>query len=200
MRDCGNTVPLVFRKRRLKMENKEKKNEKIITGKVVTRKKSIIEKTIDMFLPEGKTSLKDMIIEDIIVPTTKNIIADIVNSVLFGEAGRSRNSSSSRSRVSYSSYYNKDDSRRDTRPTRSFSDSYDDIILESRGEAELVIDRMREYIDSYGIVTVAELYEFIGVTKDYTTRNYGWTNLDSARVNRIRDGYLLVLPQAMPIN
>ena len=182
------------------MENKEQKNETIITGKVVTRKKSIIEKTIDMFLPEGKTSLKDMIIEDIIVPTTKNIIADIVNSVLFGEAGRSRNSSSSRSRVSYSSYYNKDDSRRDTRPTRSFSDSYDDIILETRGEAELVIDRMREYIDSYGIVTVAELYEFIGVTKDYTTRNYGWTNLDSARVNRIRDGYLLVLPQAMPIN
>lgn len=182
------------------MENKEKKNEKIITGKVVTRKKSIIEKTIDMFLPEGKTSLKDMIIEDIIVPTTKNIIADIVNSVLFGEAGRSRNSGGSRSRVSYSSYYNKDDSRRDTRPTRSFSDSYDDIILENRGEAELVIDRMREYIDSYGIVTVAELYEFIGVTKDYTTRNYGWTNLDSARVNRIRDGYLLVLPQAMPIN
>ena len=182
------------------MENKEKKNEKIITGKVVTRKKSIIEKTIDMFLPEGKTSLKDMIIEDIIVPTTKNIIADIVNSVLFGEAGRSRSSGSSRSRVSYSRYYNKDDSRRDTRPTRSFSDSYDDIILENRGEAELVIDRMREYIDSYGIVTVAELYEFIGVTKDYTTRNYGWTNLDSARVNRIRDGYLLVLPQAMPIN
>ena len=182
------------------MENKEKKNEKIITGKVVTRKKSIIEKTIDMFLPEGKTSLKDMIIEDIIVPTTKNIIADIVNSVLFGEAGRSRSSGSSRSRESYSSYYNKDDSRRDTRPTRSFSDSYDDIILENRGEAELVIDRMREYIDSYGIVTVAELYEFIGVTKDYTTRNYGWTNLDSARVNRIRDGYLLVLPQAMPIN
>ena len=153
-----------------------------------------------MFLPEGKTSLKDMIIEDIIVPTTKNIIADIVNSVLFGEAGRSRNSGSSRSRVSYSSYYNKDDSRRDTRPTRSFSDSYDDIILENRGEAELVIDRMKEYIDSYGIVTVAELYEFIGVTRDYTTRNYGWTNLDSARVNRIRDGYLLVLPQAMPIN
>lgn len=182
------------------MENKEKKNEKIITGKVVTRKKSIIEKTIEMFLPEGKTSLRDMIIEDIIVPTTKNIIADIVNSVLFGEAGRSRSSGSSRSRVSYSSYYNKDDSRRDTRPTRSFSDSYDDIILENRGEAELVIDRMREYIDSYGIVTVAELYEFIGVTKDYTTRNYGWTNLDSARVNRIRDGYLLVLPQAMPIN
>nr|DAP21595.1 MAG TPA: hypothetical protein [Caudoviricetes sp.] len=182
------------------MENKEKKNEKIITGKVVTRKKSIIEKTIEMFLPEGRTSLRDMIIEDIIVPTTKNIIADIVNSVLFGEAGRSRSSDSSRSRVSYSSYYNKDDSRRDTRPTRSFSDSYDDIILENRGEAELVIDRMREYIDSYGIVTVAELYEFIGVTKDYTTRNYGWTNLDSARVNRIRDGYLLVLPQAMPIN
>ena len=182
------------------MESKEKKNEKIITGKVVTRKKSIIEKTIEMFLPEGKTSLRDMIIEDIIVPTTKNIIADIVNCVLFGEAGRSRNSSSSRSRVSYSSYYNKEDSRRDSRPTRSFSDSYDDIILETRGEAELVIDRMREYIDSYGIVTVAELYEFIGVTKDYTTRNYGWTNLDSARVNRIRDGYLLVLPQAMPIN
>ena len=79
------------------MENKEKKNEKIITGKVLTRKKSIIEKTIEMFLPEGKTSLRDMIIEDIIVPTTKNIIAVIVNSVLFGDAGRSKNSSSSRS-------------------------------------------------------------------------------------------------------
>ena len=180
-------------------EGIEKKTEKIISGKVVTKKKGTMEKIFNMIVPDTGKDLKDMIMEDIVVPTVKKVISDIVDSILFGKSGRNR-SSDNKSRVSYSNYYNCSNRDRETKPTRSYSNNYDDIILESRGEAELVIDRMREYIDSYGIVTVAELYEFIGVTKDYTTRNYGWTNLDTARVNRVREGYLLVLPQAMPIN
>ena len=79
-------------------------------------------------------------------------------------------------------------------------DESDDIIFDNRGEAEIVLSRMDELIDTYGIVTIADLYDLAGVTGDYTTNNYGWTNIRSAEVVRVRDGYIIKMPKAMPID
>ena len=58
---------------------------------------------------------------------------------------------------------------------------------------------MDELIETYGIVSVADLYELVGVDGEYTDNDYGWTNIRNADVVRTRDGYLLSLPKAMPI-
>lgn len=77
---------------------------------------------------------------------------------------------------------------------------YDDIILESRGEAEDVLERMDELIATYQLVSVADFYDLVGVSGNYTDNKYGWTDIRNASVIRVRDGYMIKLPKALPLN
>ena len=60
--------------------------------------------------------------------------------------------------------------------------------------------RMDELIEKFKVASVADLYDLVGVSCDYTANNYGWTNLRNASVVRVRDGYLLKLPRALPLD
>ena len=117
--------------------------------------------------------------------------------ILYGETGHSKRNSRT-STVSYRDYYDRKDDRRYDRP-RSVGYTYDDIILESRGEAEEVLDSLCDLIETYQIASVADLYDLVGETPEYTDNKYGWTNLRNADVERVRDGYRLKLPKAKPI-
>jgi hypothetical protein len=60
---------------------------------------------------------------------------------------------------------------------------------------------MDDIINRYGVVSVGDLYDLAGIsTTNYTVNKYGWTNIRSAHVVRTRDGYLLKLPRALPLN
>ena len=67
------------------------------------------------------------------------------------------------------------------------------------GEARDVLARMDELIDTYGMVSVADLYDLVGISGNYTDNKYGWTNIKSARIVRVRDGYRIEMPRAMVI-
>ena len=58
---------------------------------------------------------------------------------------------------------------------------------------------MDELIDQYGVVSVGDLYDLVGVTGAYTDNNYGWTDLRTASVVRTRDGYMIKLPRALAL-
>ena len=179
----------------------EKKVEQIAKGK--TKKKSEVKKFADTFIAEDITSVKDYILMEVLLPAAKKAISDIVTNgidmILYGET-RSK-SKSRESRVSYTKYYDRDrDYERPTRTRGRYGYDYDDIILDTRKEAEEVLDRMDDLIDNYGMVSVADLYDLVGVSGNYTDNKYGWTNLRNADVQRVRDGYLLKLPKALPFD
>ena len=183
----------------------KKKVEKVVTGVAKVKKKSEVSKLKDIFISEDASNVKSYIIMDVLVPAIKKAIADIVTNgidmILYGETGHSKRSSSS-SKISYRSYYDRrDDDRRYDRGRSLVKQGYDydDVIIETRGEADAVISRMDEIIDMYGRVSVADLYDLVGITGNYTDNNYGWTNLASAEPIRVRDGYVIKLPKAMPI-
>ena len=78
---------------------------------------------------------------------------------------------------------------------------YDDIVFETRGDADLVLDQLESAINTYGIASVADLYDLAGITcRSYTANKYGWSDIRSAKVVRIRDGYILELPRTVQIN
>lgn len=189
-------------------ENNEKKVEKVVRGKVKTKKKNQVHKLKDVFISEDAADVKSYIFMDVLVPAIKKAVFDIVTDgidmVLYGETGSGRNKKRSSSNVSYRDYYDrrKDDGRYSSRTSRRTTSRYDfdDIILDSRGEAEEVLTRMDELIDTYGIVSVADLYDLVGITGEYTDNKYGWTNIRNAEPVRTRDGYMLKLPKALPIN
>lgn len=179
----------------------EKKIQKVANGK--TRKKSELSKFADVFISEDVQSVKSYILMDVLVPAIKKAISDIVangiDMLLYGESGRTK-SSSPGSRISYANCYDRNSSRRETTArTRSVFD-YDDIIFEKRGEAEDVLSRMDELISTYHMASVADLFEFAGLTGPYTGNRYGWTDIRSASVVRTKDGYMLKLPRALPLD
>lgn len=184
-----------------------KKVEKVVKGTVKTRKKSEARKFADIFISEDAANVKSYILMDVLVPAVKKAISDIVTDgidmILYGGSGRhaGRNTSSS-PYISYSKYSERDrrDERRYTSDNRTRNGyRYDDIILDSRGEAEGVLARMDELIDLYDTVSVADLYDLVGITGNYTDNKYGWTNLRNAEVVRVRDGYLLKMPKPGPL-
>ena len=76
----------------------------------------------------------------------------------------------------------------------------DVFIFDSRSGAEEVLSRMHELIDTYGLVSVADVHDLCGTTSIYTDSKHGWTNLDSAEIIRVRGGsYKLCLPKVLPI-
>ena len=181
-----------------------KKIEKVVTGKVKTKKKSEISKLKDTFISEDASNVKSYIVMDVLIPAAKKAISDIVRDgidmILYGDTHNGHRSSGA-SYVSYRSYSDRDrrDARRESSRTRVGYD-YDDIILESRAEAEEVLRRMDELIETYGIVSVADLYDLVGKSCNYTDNKYGWTNIRNAEPVRVRDGYLLKMPKAGPID
>ncbi len=179
------------------------KLDKIVNGTVKVKKKSELTKFAEIFLPEDISNIKNYILMDVLVPAIKNTIEDIITNgtrmLLRGEIGV-RKGSSTASSISYNRYYDqKRYSESNSVQTRT-GYSYNEIILETRGEAEEILTRMDELIDTYGLVRVADLYDLVGVSGNYTDNKYGWTNIRNAKIVRVRDGYMIELPKALPIN
>lgn len=182
----------------------KKKVGKVVSGKVKSKKKSEIQKFADAFIQEDTQRIKSYILMDVLIPAIKKAVSDIVvngvDMMLYGETGHTKKGQNA-PKVSYRNYYDKQGERRDytARPTRAGYD-FDDIILENRGEAEEVLSRMDELIDMYRLASVADFYDLVGVTGNYTDNKYGWTDIRSASIVRVRDGYMIKLPKALPLN
>ncbi len=180
----------------------KKKIEKVVNGSVKCQKKSGFQKLISIFIPEDVADVKNYIIMDVLVPAAKKAISDTIDMFLYGETGYTRKKSSS-SRVSYGRYY--EDKARENKIKSSYETKsgyeFENIILQSRGEAEAVLEQLDELISQYGIISVSDLYETVGITGNYTDNKYGWTSIERAQVVRLRTGeYLLKMPRALPIN
>ena len=179
----------------------EKKVEKVVSGKTSTKKKSGIRKLSDTSLSEDVSNVKSYIFSEVLLPAAKKLVSDIVtngtNMLLYGEI---KNKKGNSSKVSYSRYY--DDRSRDYRsPVVRNNFDYDEIIFETRGDAEAVLDAMYDILNQYKVVSVAELYDLASITThNYTCNNYGWIDLRGSSVVRVRDGYILKLPRALAID
>ena len=187
---------------------KKKQITKVTKGTVRTKKKNEMSKLGSVFISEDASKVKSYILMDVLVPTIKKAISDIVKNgvdmILYGEVGQS-NKRTYASTVSYRDYYDngsRSASRFDDPPrarTRT-GYSFDDVILETRGEAEEVLSSMDELIETYGSVSVADMYDLVGISCEYTDNKYGWKNIRTAEPVRVRDGYMLKLPRALPLN
>ena len=179
----------------------KKKVEKVVSGAVKTRDNKG-RKFADIFISEDASNVKSYIFMDVLVPAIKKAIVDIatdgINMIFYGTSG-SRARRSNADRFSYNQISNDRFAGR-TQDRRSRSYSYDEITITNRGEAEEVLDRLAELIQTYGMASVADLNDLIGITGEYTDNKYGWTNVRTARAVRVPDGYMLDLPRPMPID
>lgn len=177
----------------------EKKVTQVAKGSVKAKKKSGFRKLVDAFIQEDATTVKNYIWNEVLVPAVKKTFSDTVTNALdmflWGKNG-GRRPRGNAERVSYRSYYDRPSSSYREPDRRQKSYDYDDVILDSREEADEVLARMEELLSDYKVVSVADFYDLVGITGKTTDNNYGWTDLRNAAVVRDRDGYLIKLPRA----
>jgi hypothetical protein len=183
----------------------ERRVQKVVKGQVKT-KTNEVRKLADIFISEDISNVKNYIFMDVLVPAIKKAIYDIVTNgidmFLYGGTGKSKNSPSG-TKVSYRNYYDQKNNSgyRGSENTKSHSGfEYDDIIFENRPDAEAVKQQMQAAIVRYGFVTVADLYDMVDQPAPYTSQKYGWMDVSSAEVMRVRGDYKLKLPRAVPID
>lgn len=171
---------------------------KVVTGKVVRRKKSFGQKVKALiFSDDGRTVARD-IVQDVLVPAVKDIISNSVDAALYrGAKPQKRGGTSRTNYVSFS-----DDRRRPSPSIESRArHDFDEITISTRPEAEEVLDTLRELIDTYGNASVADFYELVGVSSVFTDNKYGWKSLNTARVVRSRDGgFVIELPKTVVLD
>lgn len=180
-----------------------KRADKVVRGKVKT-KKNEVRRLTDLFFSEDTANVGNYILMDVLVPSIKKAIYDIVVSSLdmslFGGRGSGDRGGrrSSGDKVSYRDYNGM--SRRDDRPySRGSRDRvYEDIVFETRPDAKEVLDGMDEIMESYDFVRVADMYDLAGLTCEHTMNNYGWDDIRSAKIVPVSGGYIIKMPRALP--
>lgn len=183
------------------------KVEKVVQGNVSKKKKTFGDKFRETFVADDAQSVGNYIFVDVVVPTVKETIIDIVtkgiNMIFYGDSRAvSRRGAATRNqtRVNYGSYHsgtslNTETQRRLLDRRTRVSHNFDNLVYGSRGEAEEVRDNMVELIYTYGQATVADLYDLSGITSEYTDHKYGWDELGTAKIRRISEGYVIILPR-----
>jgi hypothetical protein len=192
-----------------KEEPREDKNIKRVTrSDPIRRKKSLGRKFKEVFFGGDARSTGQYVIYSVLIPAAKDMIIEAgregVEKLVRGESYRRRSSPMSGPK-GYVSYNRPMDRRGLPEPSRPLSSrararhDFDEIVLETRTEAEEVIERLFDIVSRYDSVTVSDLYELVGVRSTHVDHKWGWTDLRGAGVLRVKDGYLLELPDIQPL-
>jgi hypothetical protein len=192
-------------------DNKDdKKIEQVVTGKVVRRKKPLSKRFAELFIGGDAQSVGQYLVMDVLIPAFKetimNVITEGIERTLYGDNRRPRRTHTSGRGNGYVSYnrYSSPDPRSREEPRRPIdrkrSFEFEEIVLESKDEAEEVIDNLFAVCEKYGQATVADLYDMAGITTNYTHNQWGWTDLRGAGATRVRGGYLIDVPKPDALN
>lgn len=181
--------------------------QKIIEGKVVTRKVPWYKKWAKNLVADDAQSIGDFVMQEMILPGVRNLIRDAVvggvDRTLYGTS-KARGRSTLGERPGLRTRYDRmSEDRGEPRRMMSREDrarhDFDAVVLSSREEAIEVVEALIDRVQRYGSASVADMYDLVGVTGSYADRSYGWTDLRSADVRQTRGGYLLDLPRPEPL-
>lgn len=180
--------------------NSPKVVKRVIKGGIVERKKPLLMRAFG----ENTRSVGNYILWDVLIPALKNTITDMVNNgiemLMFGEPRGNIRRDRGRSYVSYSGFY-KDRDREERRIDRTRNrHRFSEVVLESRADAEEVLSNLVDLVEDYGIATVADFYDLVGLSGEWADNKFGWDNLSRASVKRVREGYILEMPKPFPID
>lgn len=191
----------------------DKKIEKVISGDIVVRKKTIGMRLRERFLSgESAREVVSHVIEDVIIPDLNRMVVDagvtaLERRFLGGErsTARRRQSTIATSIGNFGTNYgafssgpignpNTPIEQRLTRRSRT-THNISEKVIPTRAEAEAVLEFMYELLQKFEEVTLAEVLKMLGETPEFTDEQVGWTDLRGARVERARGGgYFLALP------
>lgn len=197
--------------------SEKKEVVRVTKSKATLRKRPLYKKFLDAFRPEDNVGFVEYTLLDVLVPGIKDALADAVHGTIDNALGTSTVSRRGRRRSSGGSYtsYNRmsdarprgrdrdrdrDDDRRGRRRETRSADDVREVIVDSRVEAEEVIDSLIELASKYDAATMRDLLSLVGEPHNPTHEDWGWFDLRGARIHRVGGGYLIDLPRPEPLD
>lgn len=185
-----------------------------LKGTVVSKRPSFLSRVRDTFIKEDIHDVGDFILWDIVVPTIGRTLNDIIcgtaNRIFLGTGYSNSNSNLYRERGV--TYVKRTDYSSASRTVRSGSQTeqrrlpaqtqaqprvnfgLNEIVFDNYEDASSVLERLVDYLDTYGSVSVDDYFDLIGKSSPYTTQKWGWTSLSSATIVNAAGGYFIKLP------
>jgi hypothetical protein len=203
-----------------KAKPQKPKVQKLVNAKRV--KKPFHKRFKNAFLDgEPAHEVGQYVIYDVVIPAAKSTIADLIEGaidlLLFGGQGRGRSRTPhvirdrgrSYPNTPYNSMYDRNVSvpghrGRNSRTHNAESGSIrgidvSDIVFPSRAAAERVLDELIDTIAKYEAVSMSDFYDMAGISSPYTAQKWGWSDIDGASIVRVRDGWIIDLPNPIVI-
>jgi hypothetical protein len=192
-------------------QEEETKDIQPVTSGGIRRKKPLRRKFSEVFISGSAKTAVAYAVWEVLLPAAKDTVVEVITQgierLFFGDSRRHRGVTTPQSGPTGVVQYNRlySTQHRMSGPQRTISrqararHDFDEIILESRTEAEEVIDRLYEVISRYESASVADLYQLVGLSSSHTDYKWGWTDIRGAGVSRSRDGYVLDLPEPIPL-
>lgn len=193
-----------------KKKDEERRVEKVISGEVVRRKQPLGKRFMEnMFTgADAKTAIETTLL-DTVLPGLRDVIYDSIvggaRAMIFdgsrrgSSRGPSRSSSSTGTWTSYGDRFKKITNEPPISRQARANHQFDEIVIDSRHEADRVLDSLYDLANMFGSVTVADFYGLVGISESHVDRNYGWDDLRGSEIKRIREGYILDLPKPRPL-
>jgi len=198
-------------------EDESRKVERVIIGGVKSRPKSIGKRLKEALIGGDSKSVIQYVIVEVVIPQVKDMLAEAATQgferFIFGESRSNSRRSSVRTQGSrytnYSGY-----SARGNRPLGNAvreertilsvrTHNEDELIFQTRSDAQAVLERMYDLLEEYNAVSVADLKAMIEKSSNHTAhtdQKWGWEELSGAEIRRVRDGYLLYLPKTVSLD
>ena len=178
---------------------------KIIKGNAkVTEEQEVPKSKLQEFMGMlfAENDLKSIVsyaVKDAIIPAFKKgaseAIKGSVDMIFYGHGGAP--SSGRVQKIEYSSRF---DSGRTSSSLPAPRPKFGSLVLDSREDCEVLLRNMQFIIDRVGVVRVLEMYDMAGYHTDmYTANKFGWSNISTAEIVRVPDGWELRMPNPMPI-
>jgi hypothetical protein len=188
----------------------DKNIEKVVAAEAVQRKKPVGRRFKEIFFGGEFRSASRYVATEVLLPAVRNLIFDAttesVKRMIYGDTFQRRSQPDGRSRISYNSPLSqRPDPRLEMRPpgqpprplpSRTQST---EIILHSRADAEVVLERLADILETYQVVSVADLNELVGLPSAHVDNKWGWTYLANSGIRQVREGFVLELPPTEPI-
>lgn len=181
----------------------EQKAKKVVSGSVSVKKKGAFAKLASIFIADDIGNVKEYIIKDVLIPTAKKAIDDAISEgihmLLY--KGEPRRTNVGGTRISYGGFFSQTNASQPRSSSQSANtpSEFENIVFTNRADADAVLTQLDEMMSMYGLVSVADLYDSAGMSCPYTWNSYGWRDIRSATVIRMRDGYVIKLPRPVII-
>lgn len=182
------------------------KTEKVVTGEVFVRPPSVASKFKRIFFGGDMNTAAQYVARDVLLPALRNLLVDVISKgadrLIYGESSRRPSPPSYAPRIQYNNpiYRHQPNVHVPSqRPIDRWSRGgerrvVDNIVVSSKADADAVIEQLINIFDSYDMVSLADLYETLGMPTSHVDHKWGWTNLSNIESRQVRDGYHISLP------